>query len=955
MNQLKQSIFLLFFTVTSFSLFAQQTKSITHFTLDNGLEVYLAEDHNSSDVFGAVAVKAGSKYDPKDATGMAHYLEHMCFKGTEDMGTTDYKKEKPLLDSIEWLYTELKKTTDENQRDNIQKQINQVSVRAAQYAIPNEMDRMIKSIGGKNLNAFTSFEEIVYHNSFPGHEINKWLDLYSHRFENPVFRLFQPELEVVYEEKNRGEDDMFSKVFETYLKNFFKNHPYGQQTTIGRTEDLKNPDLAKMREYYNTYFVANNMALVISGDFNTQEIIPVIKEKFGTWPKGNVPQFPKYEEAPFKGREVVDVKMTPIKIGILGYRTVPNNDPDEVALQVMNYILSNESETGLLNVLREEGKLQEAESMPLTLNDYGALGIIFVPKIIGQSLEDAEKNITEAIEKLKKGEFNPELLISARNNLKVNYYQQMESNTSVAMNMVNCFIQGISWEQLNDYPKEVDKISLEDIKRVANKYLGSDYLVLNSKMGLPKKDKLKKPEFQPVIPKDSLKSQYAIDFEKIPTGKPIARFIDFEKDVEKTQLTPGSVLWKANNPINDIFSLQLVYHAGYWQIPGLSEAAQYVSYLGADSLTALKFKQEMSMLGCSYSIWTSGDRLNIYLSGLEENFGASVDLLQRLINGPHADNNKMKLLASDIETQRKLDNGDPTSSATILNEYLHYGGYSSYLDRLGLKDLKAMDSTSLIQTFNKALEYPLSIHYTGRKTMAVVESSLKKYTFNHANYFADTAKGRLSEYEQPTIYVYYRKDARQTHVYFYAKGPQDNIEKWPYANAFNSYFGGDMSSLAFQEIREFRSLAYSVYSVMHSNRNDRMSFDGYLGCQGDKTSEALKTMNELFKNMPDKPDRIEAIRTGLINSAYNARPTFRYLTTQVEWAEHIGLKEDPNKYYAGIYEKFNYPDISKYYKDNIQQLPISMAITGNKKFINTKELSQYGKVVVVKEKDILKN
>lgn len=256
---------------------------VIQFKLDNGLTVYLTENHDLPQVFGAVVVKTGGKKDPADNTGMAHYLEHMLFKGTTDLGTINYEKEKVLLDQINVLYDELGKTSDPKERGVIQQKINQVSVEAAAYSIPNEMDRMISEIGGENVNAFTTEEMTAYFNSFPSNQMERWLDIYAHRFEEPVFRLFQSELETVYEEKNISMDDPFNAVFEKFMKSFYKNHPYGQQTVIGKTEHLKNPSLTAMYDYYNKWYVANNMALVLSGDFNSQEIIPIVKEKFGKW------------------------------------------------------------------------------------------------------------------------------------------------------------------------------------------------------------------------------------------------------------------------------------------------------------------------------------------------------------------------------------------------------------------------------------------------------------------------------------------------------------------------------------------------------------------------------------------------------------------------------------------------------------------------------------------------
>jgi predicted Zn-dependent peptidase len=271
-----------------------------------------------------------------------------------------------------------------------------------------------------------------------------------------------------------------------------------------------------------------------------------------------------------------------------------------------------------------------------------------------------------------------------------------------------------------------------------------------------------------------------------------------------------------------------------------------------------------------------------------------------------------------------------------------------------MAELKKLDSNALITVFKKALDYPVSLHYAGKKSINDVANVLKGYSFTHATTFSDTARGKLMAYKEPAVYVLYRKDARQTHIYYYAKSDPYDTAIWPYANAFNSYFGGDMSSLAFQEVREFRSLAYSVYTAMHSNTNDNMSFDGYLGCQGDKTPEALATMNTLFKQMPEKQDRLDAIRTGLVNGAYDARPSFRSLSQSVERMENQGFKDDPNKNYLNLYQNITFTDIEDYYKKHVQQLPISIAVTGNQKNVPLSELQKYGKVIVVKEDEIVK-
>ena len=384
MQSVSSKINLIFMTIIASSIITAEEYNpmdVQTYILDNGLTVYLNEDHNTTSVFGAVVVKGGGKRDPKDATGIAHYLEHLLFKGTNEMGTVDYEQESLYLDSIRVKYDELGNTADDDERLAIQSEINRLSLKAGEFAIPNEFDRVLEGMGGTWINAFTSNDVIAYFNKFPGDQVEKWLEIYSHRFMNPVFRLFQAELETVYEEKNRAIDNVFRNLFVTYLENFFKEHPYGQQTVLGSVDHLKNPSLTKMQEYYDTYYVANNMALLISGDFSINETLPLIKEKFGKWKSGEIPLPIEITEAPFNGREKISRRMTPIKIGIMGFRTVPAGHEDEGALSLCNQLLTNESSTGLIDQLQVERKLMHAGTFNMDFADLGANNFIFVPKL----------------------------------------------------------------------------------------------------------------------------------------------------------------------------------------------------------------------------------------------------------------------------------------------------------------------------------------------------------------------------------------------------------------------------------------------------------------------------------------------------------------------------------------------------------------------------------------------
>ena len=258
--------------------YANDKLGLKEATLSNGMKVFLIENHNKPEIFGSFVVNVGSKNDPQDNTGMAHYLEHMLFKGTQTMGTLDYEKEKVHLDKINDLYNQLGLESDDEKRLEIQKKINEESKLAGEYALPNEFDRIIAEMGGTELNAFTSNDMTVYLNKFPPNQIEKWLDVYVHRFQKPVFRLFQSELETVYEEKNRSMNEPIQYLIERYTAKMFAGHPYGEQTTLGKTVHLKNPSLKAMYDYYHKYYVANNMALVLVGDFKSEDIIELINQ-----------------------------------------------------------------------------------------------------------------------------------------------------------------------------------------------------------------------------------------------------------------------------------------------------------------------------------------------------------------------------------------------------------------------------------------------------------------------------------------------------------------------------------------------------------------------------------------------------------------------------------------------------------------------------------------------------
>jgi predicted Zn-dependent peptidase len=943
--------------------FSQEKKNdplkVSEYKLANGLTVMLTENHNTPQIFGVVAVKAGGKNDPKDATGMAHYLEHMLFKGTEELGTWDYEKEKIHLKNIENLYEELGKVSDPTKREEIQKKINEEAILAGKYAIPNEMDRMLSEIGGTNVNAFTTEDFTAYHNEFPANKLEHWLKIYDHRFEKPVFRLFQSELETVYEEKNRSMDSPFSEVIDQFNKNFWKNHPYGQQPIIGHTEHLKNPSLQKMYDYFNTYYVANNMVLALSGDFDTEEAIALIEKYFSDWRTGNVPVFPNYEEKEFNGKEKIEIKATPIKALLRGYRSPKNNHPDQKKIQIANYMLSNGEGSGLLDMLATQGKVTYAGIIPFEYNDYGASIFFAVPKIVGQSFEDAEELIQEQINLIRDSKIENSFFEGAKTSLIKDFERQLETNDSRALMLVNAYTSNLSWADYLKTYNNLNSISKKDVVDAVNKYYGENYLALYSKMGTPKKDKLSKPKFEAVLPIDGKVSEFCKEWRQTETLALEARFVDFERDILTSELAELQTLKVVKNPFNQIFSLGLSWGIGSDYDSLLFYLPSYLDKLGTKDKSASEIKKQLFELGAMMSFSSSGDKVSLYVEGIDSKLEETLALVSDFIINYKHDEQAIKIIADEIKSDRKLNNKDLNSLLNSLEMYAIYGNQSPVLKQLSVKQIQKIKSSDFEKSFRNMLNFEMEIGYVGTHSVATITTALEKQLlkFNPKNKALDSKIKERKGFDSPKVYFLDDKKAVQSQIKFVMEANPMNLNQGGDVSAFNLYFGGDMSSLVFQEIREFRSLAYSTSATYQMARKEGLNnyFTAYIGCQGDKTPESIEVMNELISNMPIKREREDGIRSALISNAKTNKPGFRSLIQTVDVWQKRGYTEDPNIKFLAYYSDLNFDQILDFYSKEIKGKTMQILIVGNSKKFDIKTLEKYGKLRRVKPSQVVTN
>ncbi|HQN02279.1 MAG TPA: pitrilysin family protein, partial [Candidatus Hydrogenedentes bacterium] len=445
------------------------------YKLDNGLEVYLSVNRDTPRFYAEIAVRAGSKNDPPETTGLAHYMEHLLFKGSQRLGTLDYEKEKAHLDRITDLYEQHFEEADPDKRRAIYEEITQESTLAAAYAAPNEFDRLYRAMGGRDLNAHTWHEEVVYKINLPVNCLEQWAALEADRFVHPVFRLFQTELETVYEEVNRALDNKDRIIQNAVNATLFKKHPYGQQPTLGRVEDVKNPSIKRLLDFYGTWYKANNMAIFISGDIDFEKTMQIIDAYFSAWPSGDLPEQKVWKEDPLNGREEVRTSYEAEEFVLLAFRTVPRNHPDAEALMMVDMILSN-AVAGLIDLnLNQKQQVREAGSFPLMLNDYGAQYLFGIPKD-GQALVDVEALLLEQLALVKEGKFEDWLIPAIINDYKKREKTGLESDGDRVQMMRKAWIAYDPWEHAHKVIERMETITREDVIRVANQYFGENYV-----------------------------------------------------------------------------------------------------------------------------------------------------------------------------------------------------------------------------------------------------------------------------------------------------------------------------------------------------------------------------------------------------------------------------------------------------------------------------------------------
>lgn len=928
------------------------TNDPTHsrfYTLKNGLTVILSPNKKEPRVSVRIPVRAGSNTDPAAHTGLAHYLEHLLFKGTDKYGSLDWSKEKPLLDQIDALYEEYNSTRDEAKRKEIYARIDKVSGEASKFSIANEYDKLLTAMGSQGTNAHTWVEETVYEEDIPANAMDRFLAVQAERFRNPILRIFHTELEAVYEEKNRSLDEDAWKLQEASHYYLFPTHNYGQQTTIGTIEHLKNPSIKAIRDYYYKYYVPNNMAVIMAGDFDPDQLIKKIDASFSYMQPKPIDEYKPAPEKEITASIVKDIYGPSAERLQLCYRTGPAFSNDALKAALVAAILAN-GKAGLFDLnLNKQQKVLSSSAGVRQYKDYGVFTINAAPKQ-GQTLEQAKDLIMGQLDILKKGDFDESLIGAIVANRKLGLMEAFDNSGFRVESLTDDFIK-TKGEKWNEDVAELDewaKYSKQDVVDFANRFFADNYVLLYKRKGEDKNVvKVEKPAITPITTNSDKQSDFLKKINAMPLAPLQPVWLDYSKDFQRSKLANADVFYVQNKD-NSLFRMYYHYDMGTWNNKYLALALQYLQYIGTDKYTPEQISKMFYNLACSFNTNASTETTSITVSGLQENFDKAVALFEDILRNCKPDAAALEGLKNRLMRSRVNNKLNKNAIMSAMRSYGAYGSSNPFNYTYSNEELKNLTAEALVDIIHSMPNFQHCVIYYGPRPLNELTASLKTLHPLPAEWAhtptAVTFKRSVQDKNQVLFTDY---DMVQAEVYWVRTLEKYNPDREAVIGLFNNYFGaGSMGAIVFQTIRESKALAYSTFAVLQTpaKKDDNFSFMAYVGSQADKFHQAVPGMNELLNDLPEAAQTFDNAKKSMLKDYETERIrkdeiVFSYLANRRKGVDH-DLRKD-------IYSQaqtLTMADIKKLHDTELANKPYTYCVVASNKKVSMEDLGKYGEV-----------
>ncbi len=929
---------------------AHDAHNVRLYTLKNGLKVYLARNTEHPRIQTYIAVRTGSNRDPKDNTGLAHYLEHMLFKGTSKIGTLDWEKESQVLEQISDLYERHKKASSEEKKE-LYKQIDTLSHQASRYAVAGEYDKLVSSLGATGTNAHTWLDETVYKNAIPSNELQRWLQVEAERFSELVLRLFHTELETVYEEFNRAQDQDSRQVNDAMMRLLFPTHPNGQQTTLGKAEHLKNPSMKAIHAYFDQYYVPNNYAMVLVGDLEFDSTIQLVDRHFGALKSVELPKEEVLIEKPLSQIQT-EVIYSPSSPRLhLGWRTQSYGTRAYYLIDLISSLLTNQGEVGVLDLdVNNKQKALYAGAYAMGFKQYGMISLVLVPKET-QTLQQGKLLLLEALEKIKRGEFADWMLEAIINDFKLQQMKGLESADGLATNLYQTYIRGQSWKEELEELSIYESITKQEIMAFAKSFFIDNYVEIYKEKG-ENADliRVENPGITPVELNQEAQSEFSKALLEIETPEIAPEFIDYSKQITSRDLK-GKPLSYVQNPLNERAQLYYIFPIGKDHDKILELSIYLLQYLGTNTYSNEAIKLEFYKLGITFDFRITRDELTIVLSGLEQNLSEGIRLLDHWVKQVQPDQEVCNEFIQSVLESREVAKNDKGKIGNALRSYAKYGKNSRLRDVLSKQDLEALESGQLTEAVQSLFSYPYELFFYG--------SDLEAFTLSFLPYVSPETKlvpePKLFDTPAADGKLYFTNyDMVQVELTKIGRSQSVDVNTFGISSVFNEYFGSGLSSIVFQEIRERKSLAYSAYAqyqtAAYTGEPDYVL--SFLGTQSDKLKIAVDSMDDLMKELPFYSSQFESAKAQALKRIASGRIRRTAIFVNHHRLKKLGVNYDIRERMYEEIKALQFEDLAAFYQQRIQGVTYTMALLGNRETLDFSQLETLGTVVELSLDDL---
>ena len=857
-------------------------------TLANGLSVFVTPNAEKPRVYCRVVVRAGAAQEPRETTGLAHYLEHMLAnKGTRRLGTINYAAEADALAAVTELYEELRRTRDGSARRRLTEAIATHSAALAPLAIPNELKQLHGRLGSRAFNAFTSHDQTSYVVDLPSERLAAWALVEADRFGGPVFRSFQTEVETICEEKKRSLDNPNRQTHRALMRVLWAGHPY-EEAVLGRSEHLESPSIEAMQAFFARWYVPENMAVVLAGDLDPADAIEVIEAAFGglssAAPGGGGTPAPQL----LRGEQRLSVQHRAQPELRVGWRTVPAGHPDELALQLLDEVLHNEG-VGLLDRLVHAQEVRSAGSFHSSRLQGGTFCVWGRPRA-GQGLLELERLLMDRIAQVQSGEVDPGVIKAIVRNLEVDELASRESNRDRANRVAEAWLRGDDPQDGGRRLRELAALGPEDVVRVARRWLTGHRVVLHRTEGEPS---LRAPQTFPLPALPAGANGHSGLFEEalaLPVAPRAPRELRQGVDFQVLE-RDGVRVVAAPNPHNDLVRITLRWTAGWGRFRGLDVALRLAHKGGLAGRDRSAVERHLFDLATTVENRPGRWTTDLALAGPHETWRDALAVALRRLSAPELGVDKAQTEIDDLLLRREQARTSRTHHIRALSAWATRGRESVFLRRMKEHELRALAEAGPHSVTEEVQRGALVALATGpvspEELMDVLGVTREPFAAAPPLEFVRPVRDRILLLHHPS---------QQAQVTVHS--PQYGYRSDDYGprRLWSETMGGP-AGLVFTEIREKRGMAYSAHAGLSNGwrRGDANQAWLRVGTEAGKAAAVTQLLLDILRTFPADERRLARVRRSTLARRRSDRIGFVAVPATVQDWHVKGIAADPLK------------------------------------------------------------